>query len=79
LGAQAARRWNRSDAGMWELRSRKGVHTYSSVMCWAACDRRSDRRGGRRAAVVSGVPSLPQPFMTRATTRSCRRPKRQTW
>ena len=39
LGAQAARRWNRPDAGIWELRNRNSVHTYSSVMCWAACDR----------------------------------------
>ena len=27
------------DAGMWELRHRARVHTSSSVMCWAACDR----------------------------------------
>jgi len=39
LGEQAAQRWNKPDAGLWELRQRKGVHTYSSVMCWAACDR----------------------------------------
>ena len=39
LGAQAAARWNQPDAGPWELRTRLGVHTYSAVMCWAACDR----------------------------------------
>lgn len=27
------------DAGLWELRTRKDVHTYSAAMCWAACDR----------------------------------------
>ncbi len=27
------------DAGLWELRTRQSVHTYSVVMCWAACDR----------------------------------------
>ncbi len=27
------------DAGLWEFRGRAEVHTYSSVMCWAACDR----------------------------------------
>ena len=27
------------DAGMWELRTRARIHTSSSVMCWAACDR----------------------------------------
>jgi GH15 family glucan-1,4-alpha-glucosidase len=27
------------DAGLWEFRTRTSVHTYSSVMSWAACDR----------------------------------------
>jgi GH15 family glucan-1,4-alpha-glucosidase len=27
------------DAGLWELRGAPRVHTYSSIMCWAACDR----------------------------------------
>jgi GH15 family glucan-1,4-alpha-glucosidase len=27
------------DAGIWELRGAKRVHTFSTVMCWAACDR----------------------------------------
>jgi GH15 family glucan-1,4-alpha-glucosidase len=27
------------DAGLWEYRTRTSVHTYSSVMSWAACDR----------------------------------------
>ncbi|MGH6948397.1 MAG: glycoside hydrolase family 15 protein [Kiloniellales bacterium] len=39
LGKQAAQRWDQPDAGFWELRSREAVHTYSAVMCWAACDR----------------------------------------
>src|SRR3546814_1621511 len=39
LGHQAVRLWNRPDAGLWELRTRQQVHTYSAVMCWAACDR----------------------------------------
>lgn len=34
-------RWNQSDAGLWELRTFAHIHTYSSVMCWAACDRLS--------------------------------------
>ncbi len=29
------------DAGIWEYRGRTGVHTFSSLMCWAACDRLS--------------------------------------
>src|SRR3546814_12230621 len=39
LGHQAVRLWNRPDAGLWELRTPQQVHTYSAVMCWAACDR----------------------------------------
>lgn len=39
LGEQAVKRWNVPDAGPWELRNREQVHTFSSVMCWAACDR----------------------------------------
>ncbi len=39
LGHQAARRWDKPDSGLWELRTRERVHTFSSVMCWAACDR----------------------------------------
>ena len=27
------------DAGLWELRNRAHIHTYSAAMCWAACDR----------------------------------------
>lgn len=39
LGEQAVDRWDKPDAGLWEFRGRAAVHTYSSVMCWAACDR----------------------------------------
>ncbi len=39
LGEAAIKRWDQHDAGLWELRSRQSVHTYSSVMCWVACDR----------------------------------------
>ncbi|HEX7776796.1 MAG TPA: glycoside hydrolase family 15 protein [Parvibaculum sp.] len=39
LGEQAAQRWDVEDAGLWELRTVKRTHTYSSVLCWAACDR----------------------------------------
>lgn len=38
-GEQAYRLYNEPDAGMWELRSRSSIHTSSSLMCWAACDR----------------------------------------
>jgi GH15 family glucan-1,4-alpha-glucosidase len=39
VGEQAYRLHKEPDAGIWELRSRARVHTSSSVMCWAACDR----------------------------------------
>ncbi|MEQ9813079.1 MAG: glycoside hydrolase family 15 protein [Azospirillaceae bacterium] len=39
LGEQAKARWNTPDAGLWELRTRARVHTFSALMCWAACDR----------------------------------------
>lgn len=39
LGERATQLFDQPDAGLWELRSRAAVHTYSAVMCWAACDR----------------------------------------
>jgi pentatricopeptide repeat protein len=39
LGEEALARWDSADAGLWELRTRAGVHTFSSLMCWAALDR----------------------------------------
>ena len=39
MGEQAWRLHDQPDAGIWELRSRARVHTSSTLMCWAACDR----------------------------------------
>jgi GH15 family glucan-1,4-alpha-glucosidase len=39
LGEHAVSRFDTPDAGPWEYRGRQRVHTFSSVMCWAACDR----------------------------------------
>jgi GH15 family glucan-1,4-alpha-glucosidase len=39
LGREAAARHDQPDAGPWELRGTQRVHTFSTVMCWAACDR----------------------------------------
>jgi GH15 family glucan-1,4-alpha-glucosidase len=39
IGAIAAQLYDQPDAGLWELRTSAHVHTYSSLMCWAACDR----------------------------------------
>jgi len=41
LGEHARQFYNQPDAGLWEYRGRQRVHTFSSVMCWAACDRLS--------------------------------------
>ncbi|HEX2012655.1 MAG TPA: glycoside hydrolase family 15 protein, partial [Roseateles sp.] len=38
-GEQAWLLHEQPDAGMWELRTRSRIHTSSSLMCWAACDR----------------------------------------
>ncbi len=55
VGEQAFRLHDQADAGLWELRSRARVHTSSSVMCWAACDRLAkiaqQLRLNRRASV----------------------------
>ena len=39
LGEHALRFYDQPDAGLWEYRGRKRLHTFSVVMCWAACDR----------------------------------------
>jgi GH15 family glucan-1,4-alpha-glucosidase len=39
LGEHAAALFDKPDAGIWELRGKVRVHTFSSVMCWAGADR----------------------------------------
>ncbi len=39
VGDVAWKMHDRPDAGLWEFRTRTEVHTYSAMMCWAACDR----------------------------------------
>lgn len=39
LGERAIQVFDKPDAGPWELREKQVVHAFSSVMCWAACDR----------------------------------------
>ncbi|MGH6945042.1 MAG: glycoside hydrolase family 15 protein [Geminicoccaceae bacterium] len=39
IGEQAYALHDVPDAGLWEYRTKSHVHTHSSVMCWAACDR----------------------------------------
>ena len=39
LADEAARRWEETDAGMWEMRGEPRHHLSSKVLCWAALDR----------------------------------------
>jgi len=39
VGERAFQLHDKPDASLWEFRGRANVHTYSAVMCWAACDR----------------------------------------
>lgn len=39
LGEMARKAYDKPDSGPWELRNSSQVHTFSSIMCWAACDR----------------------------------------
>lgn len=39
LGEEAVARFNQPDVDIWHRDGEEEVHTFSSVMCWAACDR----------------------------------------
>ena len=52
LGERAATLYDKPDSGLWEYRGRTRVHTFSSVMCWAGCDRLA-----RIAHTPRGAPS----------------------
>lgn len=60
MGEQAWRLHDQPDAGMWELRTRSRVHTSSSLMCWAACDRLA------KIAPVIGMPERAAHWAARA-------------
>ena len=61
VGEHAWRLHDQPDAGLWELRTRQNVHTYSAAMCWAACDRLSN------AASVLGLPDKQAHWADRAS------------
>jgi len=42
VGDRAYALYAKPDAGLWEFRERAAAHTYSALMCWAACDRLSN-------------------------------------
>ncbi|MCC7287266.1 MAG: glycoside hydrolase family 15 protein [Burkholderiaceae bacterium] len=60
VGEQAWVLHDQPDAGIWELRTRARVHTSSSLMCWAACDRLG------KAALVLGLPERAAHWRERA-------------
>jgi GH15 family glucan-1,4-alpha-glucosidase len=60
VGERAWAMHDQPDAGLWEFRTRTSVHTYSSVMSWAACDRLAN------AAVVLGLEDRAALWMERA-------------
>src|SRR5258708_10202776 len=39
LGEKAAKAALEPDAGIWEYRGRKRIHSHSVAMCWAGCHR----------------------------------------
>jgi GH15 family glucan-1,4-alpha-glucosidase len=60
------------DAGIWEYRGRKRVHTYSAALCWAACDRL-----GQIAAFI-GIPKR-QRYWSRKASQLRREILRRAW
>ncbi len=61
VGDRAFEMHDQPDAGLWEFRTIARVHTYSSVMCWAACDRLA------KAAEHIGLPDRAEFWSERAT------------
>jgi GH15 family glucan-1,4-alpha-glucosidase len=62
VGERAFLLHDQPDAGLWEFRGRARVHTYSAVMCWAACDRLAN------AATALDLPERIVHWRTRAAT-----------
>ncbi len=62
VGERAWEKFDQPDAGLWELRTKSHVHTYSAAMCWAACDRLAN------AAVALGLSDRETFWRARATT-----------
>ncbi|MCK8455869.1 glycoside hydrolase family 15 protein [Sphingomonas faeni] len=62
VGDRAWETYDKPDAGLWELRTKAHVHTYSAAMCWAACDRLAN------AAGVLGLEDRQTFWAERATT-----------
>ncbi|MBU0867613.1 MAG: glycoside hydrolase family 15 protein, partial [Alphaproteobacteria bacterium] len=66
VGERAWSVYDKPDAGLWELRNRTHVHSYSAVMCWAACDRLA------HAALALDLPLRAAHWQNRADTMKAR-------
>jgi GH15 family glucan-1,4-alpha-glucosidase len=71
LGERAMKTFGTPDAGPWEFRGTERVHTFSAVMCWAACDRLARiaahlKIDDRLAFWRSGADSMRAQIMARA-------------
>jgi GH15 family glucan-1,4-alpha-glucosidase len=62
VGERAFAMHDQTDAGLWEFRTIARVHTYSALMCWAACDRLEN------AAAALGLADRAQHWRLRAAT-----------
>ncbi len=61
VGERAWEAFDQPDSGLWEYRTRERVHTYSAVLCWAACDRLAN------AAQALGLPERESFWRQRAS------------
>lgn len=62
VGERAWLSFDKPDAGLWELRTKSHIHTYSAAMCWAACDRLAN------AAAALGLTEREAFWQERATS-----------
>jgi GH15 family glucan-1,4-alpha-glucosidase len=62
VGDRAWEAHDKPDAGLWEFRTRERVHTYSAVLCWAACERLGN------VAETLNLPDREEFWRDRATT-----------
>lgn len=62
MGERAFEVYDKPDAGLWEYRTLSNIHTYSALMCWAACDRLEN------AALSLGLAERAEVWRMRAKT-----------
>jgi GH15 family glucan-1,4-alpha-glucosidase len=75
LGERAMKMFAVPDSGPWEFRGTERAHTFSAVMCWAACDRLSRiaaqlKIDDRAAFWRAGADTMRAEILTRAWSQS---------